>query len=93
MANDITMKLKSPIEVKNRDFEIVAHKDGKKLGTMLISKGNVEWVPAGNSRNKKRAIAAADWARSDALKKYCIFSTHSFQAVRIMQTHEAHVKT
>jgi hypothetical protein len=54
MANDITMKLKSPIEVKNRDFEIVAHKDGKKLGTMLISKGNVEWVPAGNSRNKKR---------------------------------------
>ncbi|MDA9049635.1 hypothetical protein N9K35_01610 [Pseudomonadales bacterium] len=54
MANEITMKLKSPIEVLNKDFEIVAKKNGKKLGTMLISKGNVEWLPVGNSKNKKR---------------------------------------
>ena len=24
------------------------------MGTVLISKGNIEWVPSGNSVNKKR---------------------------------------
>ena len=59
MANDISIKFKNPIEVKNKDFEIVARKDGKKLGTLLVSKGNVEWVPVGNSKNKRRLGWAA----------------------------------
>jgi len=42
---------------------VVAHKDlhivvsttaGGKLGTLLISKGNLEWLPKGNSVNKRR---------------------------------------
>jgi len=28
--------------------------DGSKLGSLLISKGNIEWVPANNSVKKRR---------------------------------------
>ena len=31
-----------------------ARTDDGKLDTLLVSKGNVEWLPAGNSVNKKR---------------------------------------
>ena len=33
-------------------FEI--RSDGSKLGSLLISKGNIEWVPASNSVKKRR---------------------------------------
>ena len=38
------------------EIEVKTITDGKpsKLGTLLISKGNVEWLPKGNSVNKKR---------------------------------------
>ncbi|HDS1405639.1 hypothetical protein [Stenotrophomonas maltophilia] len=45
--------------VLHKDVELAVRKDGKLLGTALISKGNIEWVPAGNSVNKKRL----SWAR------------------------------
>jgi phosphotransacetylase len=40
--------------VLHKDVEIEVRKDKKKLGTVLVSKGNVEWLPAGNSVNKRR---------------------------------------
>lgn len=40
--------------VLHKDVTVDIKKDGKKLGTLLISKGNAEWVPAGNSVNKHR---------------------------------------
>ena len=40
--------------VLHKDIEIEVRKDGKKLGTALVSKGNIEWLPAGNSVNKFR---------------------------------------
>jgi hypothetical protein len=46
----------------NIDTKFVLHKDvtceiksgGTKLGTLLISKGNIEWLPRGAYVNKKR---------------------------------------
>lgn len=37
-----------------KDVEFEIKSDGIKLGTLLISKGNVEWVPANNSVKKRR---------------------------------------
>jgi hypothetical protein len=34
------------------EFDI--RSDGSKLGSLLISKGNIEWVPASNSVKKRR---------------------------------------
>lgn len=45
--------------VLNKDVKVDVKKDGRKLGTALISKGNIEWVPSGNSVNKKRL----SWAK------------------------------
>ncbi|AUI08177.1 hypothetical protein N5C16_12420 [Stenotrophomonas sp. GD03908] len=58
MAHEITMDLATKF-VLHKDVELAVRKDGKLLGTALISKGNIEWVPAGNSVNKKRL----SWAR------------------------------
>lgn len=38
----------------SKDIEFNVKSDGAKLGTLLISKGNIEWVPAGNSVKKRR---------------------------------------
>lgn len=40
--------------IGHKDLEITVRRNGEKLGTLLISKGNIEWLPKGNSINKKR---------------------------------------
>ena len=37
-----------------KDIEFNVKSNGKKLGVLLISKGNIEWVPANNSVKKRR---------------------------------------
>ena len=53
MAHEVTMDISTKF-VLHKDVTVEVKKDGSKLGTVLISKGNIEWVPAGNSVNKKR---------------------------------------
>lgn len=53
MAHEVCIDLNSKF-VLHKDIEVSIKKDGKKLGTVLISKGNIEWLPSGNSVNKKR---------------------------------------
>lgn len=53
MAHEVTMDISTKF-VLHKDVEVEVKKDGRKLGTVLVSKGNVEWLPAGNSVNKKR---------------------------------------
>ena len=53
MAHEVTLNLNSKF-VFNKDIEIEIKTDDGKLGTLLISKGNVEWMRVGNSINKKR---------------------------------------
>ena len=58
MAHEVTVNISTKL-VLHKDVTIDIKKDGSKLGTALISKGNIEWVPVGNSVNKKRL----SWAR------------------------------
>lgn len=58
MAHEVMMDISTKF-VLNKDVKVDVKKDGRKLGTALISKGNIEWVPSGNSVNKKRL----SWAK------------------------------
>ena len=58
MAHEVRIKIDTAV-VGNKDFEVVVKTDEGKLGTLLISKGNVEWLPKGNHVNKKRL----SWAK------------------------------
>lgn len=53
MAHEVRAKIDTKV-VGHKDLEIVVKTDNEKLGTLLISKGNVEWLPKGNYVNKKR---------------------------------------
>lgn len=57
MAHEVSAKLYTKVVAhKDLEIEVKTTADGKasKLGTLLISKGNIEWLPKGNSVNKKR---------------------------------------
>lgn len=57
MAHEVTATLHTKVVAhKDLEIEIKTITDGRssKLGKLLISKGNIEWMPKGNSVNKKR---------------------------------------
>lgn len=51
--HNIRLKLNTSM-VKSKDIELEVKSDGAKLGTILVSRGNIEWLPANNSVNKYR---------------------------------------
>jgi hypothetical protein len=53
MAHEVFLNLNEKI-ILHKDVEVEVKADGAKLGTLLISKGNIEWLPVGNSVNKHR---------------------------------------
>ena len=53
MAHEVKLKLNTNV-VAYKDVEISVRDSSGKLGTLLISKGNVEWLPAGKSVKKHR---------------------------------------
>jgi len=53
MAHEVRVKINTAV-VAHKDLEIVVKTGREKLGTLLISKGNVEWLPKGNWVNKRR---------------------------------------
>jgi hypothetical protein len=58
MAHEVRVKINTAV-VANKDLEVEVKTDDGKLGTLLISKGNVEWLPTGNYINKRRL----SWAK------------------------------
>ena len=56
MAHEVSAKLYTKVIDKDLEIEIKTVDAGTqaKLGTLLVSKGNIEWLPKGNSVNKKR---------------------------------------
>ena len=62
MAHEVRAKIDTKV-VAHKDLEIVVSTNDGKLGTLLISKGNVEWLPKGNYVNKKRL----SWTKFAAL--------------------------
>ncbi|MFT6735753.1 MAG: hypothetical protein ACJAS9_003967 [Polaribacter sp.] len=59
MANQVKINIKASVEVTHTDFEVVVKNNDGKLGTLLISKRNIEWMPKGNYVNKLRL----SWSR------------------------------
>lgn len=53
MSHEVSINLNTRV-VSKKDMEIEIKTDDGKLGTLLISKGNIEWLPAGNSVHKYR---------------------------------------
>ena len=53
MSHEVRVRLDTAV-VAHKDFEIIVKTDEGKLGTLLISRGNVEWLPKGNFVNKRR---------------------------------------
>ena len=53
MTHEVKVKLISKL-VARKDLEVEVKEDGVKLGTLLISQGNVEWKPARKSSYKCR---------------------------------------
>jgi hypothetical protein len=52
MAHEVNVKFHTTV-VAHRDIEIEIKSNTGKLGTLLISKGNIEWLPKSKSVNKK----------------------------------------
>jgi hypothetical protein len=52
MAHEVRAKIDTKV-VTGKDLEILVKTSAGKLGTLLISKGNIEWLPKGNFVNKK----------------------------------------
>jgi len=53
MAHQVKVKLNTNV-VGHKDVEIAVSDSSGKLGTLLISKGNIEWLPAWKSVKKHR---------------------------------------
>ena len=53
MAHEVKLRLHTKV-VASKDMEIEVRESSGKLGTLLISKGNVEWRPAWKSVKKHR---------------------------------------
>ena len=53
MAHEVSLNMNSKF-VLHKDVEVEVKTDDGKLGTLLISKGNIEWLPASKSVNKHR---------------------------------------
>mgnify|MGYP001132718525 CR=1 FL=1 len=53
MAHEVLLNINDKL-VLHKDVEIEIKADNKKLGTLLVSKGNVEWLPSGHHVNKYR---------------------------------------
>ncbi len=53
MAHEVRVKFDTAVAL-NKDIEIIVKADDERIGTLLVSKGNIEWLPKGNSVNKLR---------------------------------------
>jgi len=53
MAHEVSVNLHTKL-VQRKDVVIEVKTSDGRLGKLLVSKGNVEWLPSGNSVNKYR---------------------------------------
>jgi hypothetical protein len=62
VVHEVRAKIDTKV-VAHKDLEITVKTDGGKLGKLLISQGNIEWLPKGHSVNKRRL----SWGRFAAI--------------------------
>ncbi len=53
MKHEVTLDIATKF-ILHKDVEIEVKADGSKLDIIMVSKGNIEWLPAGNRVNKTR---------------------------------------
>lgn len=53
MAHEVRARIDTKV-VAHKDLEITIKSNGEKIGKLLISKGNIEWLPKGHHVNKRR---------------------------------------
>lgn len=53
MPHEVRVRIDTAV-VAHKDLEVVVRSGAGKIGTLLISKGNIEWLPKGNYVNKHR---------------------------------------
>jgi hypothetical protein len=53
MAHEVSLDINNKF-ILHKDVKVAVKTDGARLGTLLISKGNIEWLPSGKSVNKHR---------------------------------------
>ncbi len=53
MAHEVRARIDTQV-ITSKDLKIEVRTTDGKLGTLLISKGNIEWLPTGNFVNKRR---------------------------------------
>lgn len=61
----VGLNIKHGIKVQKVDVELPVTADGRKLGTVRISKGGIDWVPA----YSKTGGFALGWKRFDRLMR------------------------
>jgi hypothetical protein len=54
MAHQVKLQINAAVEIAHKDVEITIRDQGATLGTLLVSKGNIEWRPAKKSVKKHR---------------------------------------
>lgn len=52
-SHDVMLELHTSV-VANKDMRLEVRSNGNKLGTALVSRGNIEWLPANNSVTRYR---------------------------------------
>lgn len=58
MKHEVRIRIDTAV-VGSKDFEVIVNSSEGKIGELLISKGNIEWLPKGNHVNKRRL----SWAK------------------------------
>ena len=54
MAHRVTLEIPSTRTVLHKDIRFEVSGNAGKLGTLLVSKGNIEWLPSPKSVKKRR---------------------------------------
>ncbi len=58
MSHEVRVKIDNAV-IAHKDFEVNIKSGEGKIGKILISRGNIEWLPKGNSINKRKLT----WAK------------------------------
>lgn len=84
MSHQVSLILNTN-EINKKDVEFTIKKNGGVLGRLLISKGNVEWLPVGR-QNKGHRLS---WTDFDTLMR----NSGSAETVRNARAHKAAKKS
>ena len=64
----IKLKISKGIEVLNTDITVEVKKDGKRFGTITVSRGSIDWRPSKKHVGGKNEIQMS-WTKFDKLMR------------------------